>query len=76
LVVGGVTGAVFLAGVAGAALGHLAARVLPGLAGVVPMETKLRKLGGDFLGLAVGELNPEPLADNLGALIEGGCLGA
>ena len=39
-------------------------------------EAKLRKLAGDFLGLAVGELNPEPCAYDLSALIEGGCLGA
>ena len=61
--------AVFLAGVnAGALLTIGAARVLPKLALVVPVETKLGESGRDGRRLAVGELNPNPRADNLGAL--------
>ena len=46
--------------------------VLPSLAGVVPMKAKLGKRGSDFTGLLVGELNPDPTADNLGHVEESG----
>ena len=56
--------AVFAARVAGAAQGELAARVLPRLPLVVPMEADFGKLGGDLAGLLLVELNPNPIPDN------------
>ena len=54
----------------GARVGRLAlehsAGVLPNLTAIVPMETKLGKLGGDLLWLLAFKGNPNPLADNLG----------
>ena len=59
--------AVFLAGVNGGALvSNHAARVLPRLAGVVPMETKLGQNAGDFGRLLLLELNPNPFANHFG----------
>jgi hypothetical protein len=43
---------------------------------VVPVETELGQLRGDGRRLAVGEGNPDPLADNLGQLEETRSLGA
>lgn len=63
--------AVFLAGVnAGALLTIRAARVLPRLAGVVPMETKLGQNAGDFGRLLPVKLNPNPLANHFGQFKE------
>ncbi len=53
-----------------------AARVLPRLPGVVPMEAKFGKNAGDRRRLLVGELNPNPLPDHFGNLEEAGCFGA
>src|ERR1041384_6960399 len=64
--VGGEVGAVLGGGGGGAAGGELAAGVLPCLPLVVPMEAKLRERAGHLAGLLVGELDPHPLADNLG----------
>ena len=66
--VGGVAGLILLAGVAAAAQAELAARVLPTLAGAVPMKAKLGERLADFGGWLLGEGNPNPLADNLGQL--------
>src|ERR1041384_5499821 len=74
--VGGEVGAVLGAGIGGAAGGELAAGVLPCLPLGIPMETKLRERGGHVAGLFFRELNPNPLADNLGDLEEAGLLGA
>ena len=76
LEVGGMASAILGAGVSGGALGESAAGVLPRLASVVPMEAKLREGRGDFAGLLLGELNPDPLADYFGQLVEARCLGA
>ena len=71
--VGGEMAAVFLAGVCAAAIGgELAARVLPALAAVVPMESELRQLAAHLLGRLVGESDPDPFADNLGKLVLAG----
>jgi hypothetical protein len=40
--------------------------MLPSLAGIVPMETKLRQDTSNVFGLLIRELNPNPLADDLG----------
>jgi len=48
--VGGEVTGILLAGVVLGAFGDCPARVLPSLAFVVPMETKLRKCRGDFGG--------------------------
>ena len=45
-----------------------AARVLPRLPLTVPMETKLRQLLPQSRGGLLLELNPNPLADNLGEI--------
>src|ERR1041384_4082333 len=74
--VGGEVGAVLGARVGGAAGAELAAGVLPCLPLVVPMEAKLREGAGHLTGLLVGELDPDPLADNLGETEELRCLGA
>jgi len=59
-------GLIFLAGVLNAAGDKLPARVLPDVAFPVPMETKLRKCGGNLPGLPVVKLNPNPLANHFG----------
>src|SRR5665213_3484299 len=58
-------GVIFLARVLTGGGHKLPARVLPDVAFPVPMETKLRKCGGNLRGLPVVKLNPNPLADNL-----------
>jgi hypothetical protein len=58
-------GLIFVAGVAVAGGAELAARVLPSLAFPIPMETKLRKGGGNLWRLAVIKLNPNPFAHYL-----------
>ena len=40
------------------------------------MKAKLRKLAGDFGRLLLAELDPDPLADDLRHVVEGGRLGA
>ena len=70
--VGGKVGGILLAGVARGAFGESAARVLPDLPLVVPVETELGELARNLAGLLVGELNPDPLADDLGQLKEAG----
>ena len=63
--------AVFLAGVNGGALvGIRAARVLPSLAGVVPMETKLGQNASNFGRLLLLKLNPNPFANHFGQFKE------
>ena len=64
--VGGKKAAILAAGVKVGSPGHLPARVLPDLAAVVPMETKLRKNRGYLAGLLSFKLNPNPLAYHLG----------
>ena len=49
-----------------------AARVLPCLPSVVPMEPKLRQNAGDGRRLLIRELNPNPLPNNLGNLKKAG----
>jgi hypothetical protein len=67
--VGGEIAAIPLAGVERCPLLlDRAARVLPCLPGVVPMEAKLGKNAGDRRGLLVGELNPNPLPNHFGNL--------
>ena len=65
---GGLVGLILLVGVACAAQAELAARMLPTLAGAIPVEAKLRQslANGGRGGFA--ERNPNPLADNLGHL--------
>ncbi len=46
------------------------ARVLPRLAGAVPMEAKLGENASHFGGLLARKLNPDPFADDLGSLKE------
>ena len=70
--VSGEVSGILLAGVTFGALGESAAGVLPSLALVVPMKAELREYRGDFAGLLLGELNPDPLADNLGQVEEAG----
>jgi len=75
LCVGRKLAAVFLARViAGGFLCEVPARVLPSLPFVVPMETELREDSGDFAGLLLLELYPDPFADNFGHLPKGRCL--
>ena len=63
--------AVFLAGVNGGAFVVIrAARVLPRLAGVVPMEAKLGQKAGDFGRLLPFKLNPNPFANHFGQFKE------
>ena len=63
--------AVFLAGVNGGAFVAIrAARVLPRLAGVVPLETELRQNAGDFGRLLPVKLNPNPFANHFGQFKE------
>lgn len=77
LEVGGMAAAVLGAGVIGDSVhGDGAARVLPKLPPVVPMEAKLGECRGDLGGLLVGERDPDPFADNLGQFVEAGSLGA
>src|SRR5438045_2641808 len=57
---------VFLAGIAGAASGKLAARVLPCLPVTVPMETKLGQLLARVGGGCLGKLYPNPFANYFG----------
>ncbi len=59
--------------VTGGFVGELSARVLPCLAFVVPMETKLRENHRYFAWLLLFELNPNPLSDYLGNLPKGRC---
>jgi hypothetical protein len=67
LYVGGEIAAVFLAGIERSGVfANRTARVLPGLAGIVPMETKLRKCRGDFAGLPA-------LCDPLTRVASGAC---
>jgi hypothetical protein len=47
----------------------LSARVLPAFAGVVPMETKLRKVGAYGLGGLFGKGDPDPLANYFGQFV-------
>ena len=54
--------------VASATKAESSARVLPRLALTVPMETKLRQLLPQSRGGLLFELNPNPLADNLGEI--------
>ena len=62
--------AVFLAGVGSAAFGgELAARMLPALASIIPVEANLRETGADVLDGLIGEGDPNPLADNLGEFV-------
>ena len=61
-------GLILLAGVAGTGEAELAARVLPTLAGAVPVKAKLGQRLADGLRRLLGEGNPNPLADNLGKL--------
>ena len=70
--IGGKVGGILLAGVARGAFGESAARVLPDLPLVVPVEPKLGELARNLAGLLVGELNPDPLANDLGQLQEAG----
>jgi hypothetical protein len=63
---GGLVGLIFLAGVATAGEPELAARMLPRLAGAVPMEAKLRQSLADGGRGLLAERNPNPLADYLG----------
>ena len=55
-----------------AAGAKLAARVLPDVAFPVPMETKLRKCGGNLPGLPVVKLNPNPFANHFGQFPKAG----
>ena len=65
---GGLVGLILLVRVACAAQAELAARVLPTLAGAIPVEAKLReRLAHGGRGL-LAERNPNPLPDNLGHL--------
>ena len=68
--VGGILGA----GVALGTLGQSSARVLPNLPLVVPMKPKLGETCRNLTRLLLLELNPNPLADNLGQLKEARCL--
>ena len=72
--VGGEVSGILLAGVALGALGECAARVLPDLPLVVPMKPKLGEPCRNVTRLLVGELNPDPLADNLGEIEKSRCL--
>lgn len=47
--------------------------MLPGLAGIVPMEAKLGQNASDGGGLLVCELNPNPLANNLSNIKKARC---
>jgi hypothetical protein len=68
--VGGKVAAVLLPGVGSAAFGgELAARVLPTLAGIIPVKAELRQLAAHGLGGLLGEGDPNPLADNLGQVV-------
>ena len=64
---------ILLSGIALGAFSESAARVLPGLALVVPVKPKLGQNGGDLAGLLLCEVNPDPLADNLGNIEEARC---
>jgi len=67
LTLGGKIAAVTLAGViVGAFGGNRAARVLPCLAGVVPVKAQFGQLLADVGGGNLGKLNPNPFADDFG----------
>jgi len=61
LIIGGKVGTVSAAGVEIDGIRDLAARVLPQLAAVVPMEAKLGQFSGNLAWLLAVELNPNPL---------------
>jgi hypothetical protein len=50
--------------------------MLPELAAIVPMETKLRQFSGDLPWLFAVKLNPNPSANDLGQLPKFRCLPA
>jgi hypothetical protein len=50
--------------------GNAAARVLPGLSGIVPVEPNSERAFGDVGGLLLRELDPDPCSDDLGAFKE------
>ena len=56
------------------ALGQCAARVLPDLPLVVPMKPELGQTCRNLTWLLLLELNPNPLADNLGEIEKARCL--
>jgi hypothetical protein len=60
----------------GSVHGHGTAGVLPNLPLVIPVKAELGQAGGGGRGLLLGELNPDPLADNLREVVEVGSLGA
>lgn len=62
---GGLTTVTVAGVIGGGAVAKDAARVLPNLAVLVPVEADLRKKGCDFPGLPLWKLNPNPFADNL-----------
>jgi len=62
---GGVAAVAFARVIVGGLVAKDAARVLPNLAVLIPMETDLRQHGCDFAGLFLRELNPNPISDNL-----------
>ena len=64
--VGGEVAAVFLVGVVRAAGAESAAGVLPSLPLAIPVEAKLGQLLANLGGGLLGELDPNPFADNLG----------
>src|SRR5205823_5717011 len=66
---GGKPDGIFLAGFLLAARKRLAARVLPAFAGIVPMETKLRKIGAYSFGGRFGKGDPDPFANYFGKLV-------
>ena len=66
LLVGGKVRTIPAARVIIRAIHNLPARVLPDLAAVVPMKTKLREFGGDLRWLLAFKLHPNPLANHFG----------
>jgi hypothetical protein len=62
---GGVAAVAFAGVIVGGLVAKDAARVLPNLAVLIPMESDLRQHGCNLAGLFLRELNPNPLADNL-----------
>jgi hypothetical protein len=62
---GGVAAVAFAGVIVGGLVAKDAARVLPNLAVLIPMETDLRQHGCNLAGLFLRELNPNPISDNL-----------
>jgi hypothetical protein len=62
---GGVAAVTFAGVIVGGLVAEDAARVLPKLAVLIPMESDLRQHGCNLAGLFLRELNPNPISDNL-----------